>query len=284
MPNAGYKEASNFLTAGFGDAVGYGLGAAAGQVAGNALGGGGVNFRGKYARNKLKHDQKIWDAQQEHHLSTIRPNQAELMKSLDESGLHRLSALGITPSSGPQSAGSQPMIPGQNVAGSAVETGINTALNVARSDRQAAHQKQYQRLKLQEQSLRNDWLKTQIANSKLKTLAAASNMSQDVPLSSLTGKPHSGKVIAQTLDPYAHTSDSHGYSLFGTSGRAIQQKPGTLRGQALEDAIGEIPAAIVSPLQFMQDIGYTLDNMLLEHHNRRKSNPYKGMGKTGYTK
>ncbi len=99
-----HGSGSAFLTsaapaAGFamGGPLGYGLGAAAGSLAGNVLSSKSVNFRGKYARNQLAHDKKVWKAKQEHHLSTIGPNQAALMKSLDESGLHRLAALGITP-------------------------------------------------------------------------------------------------------------------------------------------------------------------------------------------
>lgn len=169
------NNGSNFLTgagAAAGSAwgpVGYGVGAAAGNLAGQVLTGKGVNFRGKYARNKLAHDKKIWAAQQKHHLSTIRPNQAELMKSMDDSGLHRLAALGITPGQGQTSSSNQPMIPGQHPDfGSAIGTGINTALQISQADRSGA-------LAIEEQGLRNDWLKSQIARSNMALLKESAN-------------------------------------------------------------------------------------------------------------
>lgn len=252
----------------WGGPVGAGLGAAAGQVAGQALSSDAVNFRGKYQRNVAAHNR-----------AQISPDMAARMKALDESGLHRLSALGIVPSGAPAQ---QPMIPGQSDYGNVVSDGINTALNVARSEKQSEAQTVYQGLKLEEQKLRNDWLRTQIANSKLKTLTAAANASQGMNLADVAGKPHSGNIVVSEQPPIPHTGQSAGYSLFG--GDTIKQKPGVIRGQALEDSVGEVPAALISPFQFMQDIGYTLDQMLYQRHKTRKSNPYKGMGKTGYTK
>lgn len=277
-PAAAASAGSNPFTS----ALGAGLGAGAASMAGDLISGKSVNFRGKYARNKLKHDQKIWKAQQEHHLSTIGPNMAEHMKALDAAGLHRLSALGITPSQGSTSSSNQPMIPGQSDFGSAVETGINTAINVSDSNRQNAANQAFQKLMIEEQSLRNDWLRTQIANSKLKTLGQITNATQDIPLESLTGKPHSGHIVVTEQPGTPHTGTNAGYSLFGPD--IIRQKPGVVRGQALEDAVGEIPAAVISPFQFMQDIGYTLDEMLRQNYENTKTSPYKGMGKTGYTK
>ncbi len=201
--------------------VGYGVGAAAGSLASSAFSKKGVNFRGKYARNQLKHDKKVWAAQEaqrrkneiwqtgqnrENDLwqtAQISPRQAALMKSMDESGLHRLAALGITPGAGtsmpspqqgPVGHSSQPIIPGQSNFGSAVETGINTALNVAQDNRMYG-------LKMQEQELRNDWLRTQIANSRIKTVAALANSQQD-----LTGKPGPGPTQPGTLQLNEHTS------------------------------------------------------------------------------
>lgn len=171
-----------------GGPLGYGLGAAAGSIAGNAFSSKAVNFRGKYARNQLKHDKNVWAAQEvqrqknqtwqsAHDIAQISPRQAALMKSMDESGLHRLAALGINPgsgsaASGPSGTSAQPLIPGQSDFGNVVSDGINTALNVAQSDRMFG-------LKMQEQELRNDWLRTQIANSRMKMLTGTANSTQD---------------------------------------------------------------------------------------------------------
>nr|UXQ88025.1 MAG: DNA pilot protein [Microvirus sp.] len=256
--------------------LGYGLGAAAGSIAGNAFASNKVNFRGKYARNQ--HDFTRWanknfaaDARAE-----MTPNMVSRVKALDAAGLHRLAALGITPSGSAAQSSPQPMIPGQSDYGSAVSEGINTALNVSQNDRMGG-------LRIEEQTLRNDWLRIQIANSKMAMLKGVSNGSQDVGVSlESLQKPHSGKIVVSEQPPIPHTTETSGYSLTGHD--TIMQKPGAIRGQALEDAVGELMAAVFGPFQFAQDVGYTGDQWLQRKYKSRTSDPYKNMGKTGYTK
>ncbi len=260
----------------WGGPVGAGIGAAAGTAAGQALSSNSVNFRGKYARNQLQHQRKIWQAERDQ----IGPNMAEQMKALDAAGLHRLAALGMsTPSSSAPTQ--QPMIPGQSDYGNVVSEGINTALNVAQVDRQTNAQKVYQGLKLEEQKLRNDWLRTQIANSRMKSLTQAANVTQDIALKDVT-KPHSGKVVVQPAPGYDHATDTSGYSLFGLMD--ILQRPGKLTAEGAQQAGGEPLEWLYSLPSVLQDIGYTLDRKLYDRYKNRKSDPYKNMGKTGYTK
>ena len=278
-PGPATKTASSsFLTS----PAGAGYAQAAASLAPSLFGSDSVNFRGKYARNKLKHDQKIWAAQQKHHLSTIGPNFAEKMKAVDAAGLHRLAALGISTGGSPAPGSStQPMIPGQSPDfGSAISEGIQTAQNVSRGNQLSAQAKTMANLKVEEQHLRNDWLRTQIANSKMKTLTTAANANQDaIKLNALKGSPHTGEVIVGEQPPIPHTGTSSGYSLFGPD--TIKQKPGVVRGQALEDAVGEIPAAVISPFQFLQDVGYTLDQLLHKRSikEKSKSDAKKGRGR-----
>ena len=87
-------------------------------------------------------------------------------------GLHPLAALGISTGSGPSGA----VIPGQSPdAGSAIGQGINTYLNARQAQEDRAHSQQLATLGLEEQRLRNDWLRQQIMASKVKSLAGLTN-------------------------------------------------------------------------------------------------------------
>ncbi len=89
MPNAGGGSNTTTATTAAGGAlgsfygpVGYGIGSAAGNLAGQLLTGKGVNFRGKYARNKLAHDKKIWSAQSQHARAQVSPDLQEKWQHL----------------------------------------------------------------------------------------------------------------------------------------------------------------------------------------------------------
>nr|UXQ87939.1 MAG: DNA pilot protein [Microvirus sp.] len=211
---------SNFLTgagAAAGGALsgplGYGLGAAAGQIAGQAFSSNKVNFRGKYARKQ--HDFTRWanknfnqDARDE-----MTPDMVARVKALDAAGLHRLAALGITPSGSAAQSSPQPMIPGQSDYGSAISDGINTALNVSQNDRMFG-------LKITEQELRNDWLRTQIMNSGTRRMSQVANEQ----------RPASGVIDGPTVGDDRTTT--------APGGQKITIRGGT-SAQDLEDQIAE---------------------------------------------
>lgn len=123
---------------------GYGAGAAAGSLAGGLLTGDGVDFRGKYAQNQADFAR-----------AQLAPDMIAKMDAAKAAGVHPLIALGLNPASAPQ----QPMIPGQSADfGSAIKTGVDTALAI-RDAREMSS------LRIEEQQLRNDWLRMQILNS-----------------------------------------------------------------------------------------------------------------------
>lgn len=136
---------------------GYGVGTAAGSLAGSMLQGDGVNFRGKYARNQAQFAR-----------DQLAPDMIAKMKAAKAAGIHPLIALGLNPASAPQ----QPMIPGQSADfGSAIKAGVDTTLAI-RDAREMSG------LRIEEQKLRNDWLRMQIRNSARARGAVRANSSR----------------------------------------------------------------------------------------------------------
>lgn len=150
------------------------------------------------------------------------------MKDVDAAGLHRLAALGIAPSSGSASAvgAIQPEMPGQHVAGSAIETGINTMIGMQKSERQTAHQQIMGGLQIEEQTLRNDWLKTQILNSEAKRLASMAN----------SQRPNAMQRLGLSINPHPSEAESRVY--MHPDGSTYKAGGGT-PASILEDDIGE---------------------------------------------
>ena len=173
---------STFLTS----PAGQGLTAAAGGILGSQF---GSPSRAKQARQRRdqyadqkKYGSKVLDKQ-------LRINEKYRNREIQgrvadarAAGLHPLAALGIAPSSGGSIPGfSSSDIPGQHQTGSAIESGIRTLQGAQRHESQTAHQQVMAGLQLEEQTLRNDWLKTQILNSESKRAAAAANSQQFDP-------------------------------------------------------------------------------------------------------
>jgi len=231
----------------------------AASAVGSAFGGG---LFGQSKGSKRRQVQQSY-RDQRHYLPKIQSAQFQQhMKDVDKAGLHRLAALGIAPASG-GSAIAPSFDSSPSPAGSAIETGINTALSMQRHGRQTSHQKVMAGLQLEEQSLRNDWLRTQIANSNMKRVSDIANSQQDgVPLSSLQTEPKSPYEMRVTPQkPYDHATSSSGYNI---GGMKIRQRPGKLTMQGAEDALGDVGSAFYSPFSILQDIGYTLDQLLYE--------------------
>lgn len=99
------------------------------------------------------------------------------MAALQDAGLHPLAALGMSMSSGPNI----PMpnvVPGQSDTGSYVGEGIRAAM-AHRADKQSrAHAQTIAGLQLEEQGLRNEWVREQIRNSQIKRAQILSNAAQ----------------------------------------------------------------------------------------------------------
>jgi len=161
MPNpapsvmsAALSSGGNSFSSGLFNAFGYGAGAAGANLAGQMLTGNGVNFRGKYARNQAQFAR-----------DQLAPDMIARMKAAKAAGIHPLIALGLNPASAPQ----QPMIPGQSADfGSAIKAGVDTTLAI-RDAREMSS------LRIEEQQLRNDWLRMQILNSARARGAQAAN-------------------------------------------------------------------------------------------------------------
>lgn len=133
---------------------GYGAGAAAGSLVGSLLQGDSVNFRGKYARNQAQFAR-----------DQLAPDMIAKVKAAKAAGIHPLIALGLNPASASQ----QPMIPGQSADfGSAIKAGVDTTLAI-RDAREMSS------LRIEEQQLRNDWLRMQILNSARSRGAITAN-------------------------------------------------------------------------------------------------------------
>ncbi len=95
-------------------------------------------------------------------------------------GLHPLAALGISTGSGGAAPlpGIAPDYSTETPAGSAIETGLNVAAATARTEISRAHTKAMQMMQVREQALRNDYLESQITNSRAKTAAILANSRQ----------------------------------------------------------------------------------------------------------
>lgn len=239
-----------------GSGAGMGIGAGLASAAGSLLGRGG-NSIGRRAKDQDRMN-RVMQQSRRRHFNEFDSTQARVADAR-KAGLHPLAALGIAPSSGGYPSAS-PGLPGQSDTGSAIETGINTMLNVASADKRDAHSKVMQGMQLKEQQLRNDWLESQIAASKVKTMGGIANINQDaIALKTLVLGPKA-PTLFKRADRYPHTDKQHGYRPFGAG--TIKQRPGKLTVEGAEDSMGEFGALLYSPFSILQDIGYTLDQMI----------------------
>lgn len=219
---------SGFLTS----AAGQGLASAAGGFLGSGIGGGTASGRQRDARfnRDMSRSQIKWLA----NFQRQQPNDSiqRLVKDAKRAGLHPLAALGIAPSSGGSQSAALPGIaaeyPGRSPAGSAIETGIQVMQGAQRFNRQTAHQTAMAELQVEEQTLRNDWLKSQILNSETKRLAQYANAQRPAPDPAMRPrvqyKPHPSEAKKRIL---MHP-DGTTYSI-----------PGGSSAELLEQYIGE---------------------------------------------
>lgn len=252
--------ASSFLTGPVGTGIAAGLGSLAGSQ--------GQSNEDLRKMGRFNRDQQ-WELakRQNKYIDSKRIQQT--VRDAKKAGLHPLAALGIAPasSSAPAFTPAAP-IPGQNETGSAISTGINAMLNTSASQAQRTHATGLQRLQTQEQVLRNEWLVSQIEASKVKSLTQLANVNRDALAIEAIKKPHKGTLV-KGAELLPHTTDRHGYNLFG--GMEIKQRPGKLTVEGAEDAMGEFGALLYSPFSILQDIGYTLDQKL----RTTGSNPFR---------
>lgn len=223
----------------------------AGQAAGSLLG----SFGGQSSKSKRRDQRKAYEYQAKY-LPMIQSAQfKQHMKDIDEAGLHRLAGLGISPASGGQAMGAiNPNIPGQSPTGSAIESGINTAINVQRANTQQAHSKVMANLQLEEQSLRNDWLRTQIQASKLKTAGAISNSQQDVihiPQSGPLSRGTSGFNVT-VGEPPEVTPKNSGIVLPG--GQTIPMTSNRTTAEGISDQYGDVVEWVYGAARAIEDI------------------------------
>ncbi len=150
------------------------------------------------------------------------------VRDAKSAGLHPLAALGIAPASGGMLPGMEQTIPGQNTAGSAIETGINVMQGMSREQTRNVHSQSMQKMQLEEQELRNDWLKSQILNSENKRLAGMANSQRPTPDPAMRRatpyKPHPSEGPRRT---FMHP-DGSTYSISGGTPASV-----------LEDEINE---------------------------------------------
>lgn len=203
--SAARNAGANPATAGFFNAFGYGAGAAGANLAGQLLTGDGVNFRGKYARNQADFARK-----------QLAPDMIAKVNAAKAAGIHPLIALGLNPASAPQ----QPMIPGQSPDfGSAIKTGLNTALSIREAREMSG-------LRIEEQRLRNDWLRVQIRNSGLSRGAQAANSERPA------------ETPIRPLAPEANIGNAARRSVVTGSGKVIPTRGGTT-AQDLEEELND---------------------------------------------
>lgn len=214
---------------------------------------------------QMRLSNQYWKEQQQWYRRNIAKKQIQdRVRDAKNAGVHPLVAMGLAPySGGPAPAapsaptGSMPNIGGDNTFGNAIEHGINTAMSHRDAMEARAHGRAMANLQVEEQALRNDWLRQQIANSRRKSLASAVNSQQDaVKLTALKNAPHENTITVTPEPGYKHASKSTGYNLLGFD---IKQRPGKLTVEGAEDAMGEPGAWAYSPFSILQDIGYTLD-------------------------
>lgn len=157
------------------------------------------------------------------------------IKSYKEAGLHPLAALGIsTGSGGGQPAQADPQMPGQSSTGSAIGEGLALVGQQSRQTHGAQMGKMAQRaalLGLEEQGLRNDYLRAQIAASEQRRLMQLAN---------------SQRPVATILDPAMRRQYPHKPGPNEMMRRTFTSPDGTLytaqggtSAEALEADIGE---------------------------------------------
>lgn len=140
-------------------------------------------------------------------------NMQARMAALKNAGLHPLAALGMSTSSG--SSVSMPnVIPGQGSSGSFIGEGIRAAMD-HRADKQSrAHARTLQGLQLEEQGLRNEWVREQIKNSQIKRGQILANAARTAGLGGGTspgpGPQEPGNVVLSenTQIPTGKTTSS----------------------------------------------------------------------------
>lgn len=291
----GAAMGSKFLTAGA---------AALGQgIASGAFGGTShrkmrrdhrLQLRNQYKHYYLptaRHAHKTWKSQQQWYRRNIAQKALQdRVKDAKAAGVHPLVAMGLAPSAagpGPATGQTGPgytnIIPGQSDVGSAIETGINTYLDLQAAERQARDladrrlfDKQMQKMQLAEQALRNDWLMQQIKSSAAKSAGIRANASQPQPgevveLGMVDRPPNiKDEPLVTAARPPEHTSPNTVANFFGMK---IYPKPGEITAQGIEDLWGESLGWLASPFLFIRDLGYTLDKY---HWNPSKKNWAKG--------
>ncbi len=212
---------SSFLTS----TAGQGLAAAAGGFLGSGLGGTTNAGRQRDARfnRDMARDQIKWQDKRK----SVRITR--LVADAKKAGLHPLAALGISPSSGGGSLpGIAPDYPNRSPAGSAIEQGIQVMQGAQRFNRQTAHQTNMAELQVEEQILRNDWLKSQILNSETKRLAAMANAQRPAPDPAMRRQlPHKPGIGESRRPQFVHP-DGSTYSVQGGTPTSV-----------LEEYIGE---------------------------------------------
>ena len=170
------------------------------------------------------------------------------MRAVKDSGLHRLAALGIAPSSGAGYQGAaapQQVIPGQSDTGSAIESGISTALNLQQAKTGRAHSQAMATLQVEEQTLRNDWLRTQIQASRLKTAGAVMNSQQD--------RIHSdyGFHVGESPPPEV-TGQNTG--IIAPGGFGIPVTPDRTTADAVSDQYGDVVEWVYGGARAIEDV------------------------------
>ncbi len=210
--------ASTFLTSPAGQGLAAGVGGAIGGMFGGKVTTAGRQRDARFTRDM----QNAYDANRFEKYDSITAR----VRDATRAGLHPLAALGIAPASGGGSLpGLAPAIPGQHDTGSAVETGINTMLNAQRSQLSGQHAQEMQGMRLEEQQLRNDWLRSQIMNSESKRLAAAANFAMPAP--AMRPRPQRTPHPGEKTRPRYMSPDGTIYSAQGgTSAEVLEQDLG----------------------------------------------------------
>lgn len=207
------SSSGSFLS-GIGGSLAGGIGAGLGSM----LGGSGY---GRWKRQQ----RKLYKYQLRYQPGIERANILAKVQAYKDAGLHPLAALGIS-SGGAGTPGVAPPIPGQSETGSAISEGIRTGMSVHAKKKQMAHAERVAGLQVDEQQLRNDWLKEQIRNSKLKRAQVLANATR----TSGQGTPGPGPQQAGEIRFSEHASVPTGTT---TSSQDAEDRYWEIGGAAL---------------------------------------------------